>query len=61
MNGETVDVDSDAVLDSGSVTVKDGVLTLNSDNLDEVADGYRGLTYREQGFTKYQLKMIFKK
>jgi hypothetical protein len=59
MDGETVEVDSDEILNSGLITIKNGVLTISSDTLDEVHDD--GLTYRDKGFTKYESKMTFKK
>ena len=56
VDGETVD--SDNMFSSGDyVTLSKGVLTLVSDQL----NGEDGDMYREDGFTKYIVRMTFKK
>jgi len=47
---------------SGTITVKNGVLTFTADCLDEYNNyPYSGKTYREEGFTKFLLTWNFKK
>jgi hypothetical protein len=57
--GDDLDEDFSGETFSYIYTVKNGVLTLIEDRLDEV-DGDTGLTYREEGFTKYIGTMTFK-
>ena len=45
----------------GSITINNGVLNLIGNNLDVVADEDTGKTYRALGFTKYEIKIVFKK
>jgi hypothetical protein len=54
------EIDEDSFLTAGSsVTLKDEVLTIISNNLDTVTDS--GKTYRDEGFTKFNVKLVFKK
>jgi hypothetical protein len=56
--------DDDVLTPGSSVTLKDGVLTIvynMLDDLDEDFDAEGDKTYREEGFTKYEQKMVFKK
>jgi hypothetical protein len=56
------EIDEDSFLTAGSsVTLKDDVLTILSNNLDTVIDKYSGKTHRDEGFTKYDITLIFKK
>jgi hypothetical protein len=62
VDGETEDVSLEDISNSGAITVKDGVLTITSfteDNLD--IEDEEGITRRELGFTKYEVKMTFRR
>jgi hypothetical protein len=65
-NGQTAD-SALPIANGTSVSIKNDVLTIISDNLDEInsysISGHeeRTVTYREAGFTKYEVRMTFKK
>jgi hypothetical protein len=60
----SIEGDDDIITPGSSATLKDGVLTIivnMLDELDEDFDAKGNKTYREEGFTKYEQKMIFKR
>jgi hypothetical protein len=64
VDGESVNSDDASIKSGDYVTIENGVLTLSGNqDLDEKMDGFSSgdETYREAGFTKYVLKMNFKK
>jgi hypothetical protein len=62
INGKTTETGDDTFADGSSVTVAGDVLTIISNELDVKDDDDEDEpTYREQGFTKYETKLVFKK
>jgi hypothetical protein len=64
VDGESLNSDEASIKSGDYVTVEKGVLSLSvNQDLDEKMDGFSSgdETYREAGFTKYVMKMNFKK
>ena len=60
--GNNITMSSSGVSEGGgSITINNGTLTLSGSNLDVIADEDTGKTYRAMGFTKYDVKIVFKK
>ena len=57
-DGEDVETDG-TFADGSSISIAGNTLTLISNNLDEEYDD--GKTYRQAGFTKYEVTLVFKK
>jgi len=57
-DGEDVETEG-TFADGSSISVTKNVLTIVSNNLDEEYDD--GVTYRQAGFTKYEVTLVFKK
>jgi len=57
-DGEDVVTDG-TFTDGSSISISKNVLTIVSNNLDEEYED--GETYRQAGFTKYEVTLVFKK